>query len=964
MIHYNVKDHIMSYSQDYIDFCRPYLGKLLKAIRMDVDFYRGDSNNLFYKKNTGNDVKVLDLLGGFGTGLFGHHHPRLTQVLSGCLIKKTPFNTQGSCRTKSAVLTKKLSQIMFDSFGHNYITTLTNTGTETVEAAIKHSLRSFGVKTKLKRNDFQKRIILLKRAVKAEKLIVSNNTLDALSTQLRSTYTLTLKELFEFVENSQKTAFSKKPVFFSLKKAFHGQTCGSVQLTHYQDYREYYEHLGPETIFIDPDSASLKQAIESTTITYWNLKRSRGKLILNSEKHYPISALFVEPVQGEGGVHPLSDKFLISCRKLADKFKFPLVFDEIQTGMGRTGSFFNCIKRNIKPDYCLVAKSLGGGLVKIGAMLVEESLYNDEFGYLHNSTFVEDDLSSAVAIEAIDLLFGKENLMNRCTKMGQFLLDGITEIQKKYPGVIREVRGAGLMIGIEFMRLDNSPSRALRSLSRQNLLVFVITGYFLKEHNIRVAPTMSDHCTMRLLPSALIAEKDCLRFITALGKLCEIIKKQNLYRLTRYIVDQEMPGDKTIINDYSNTKDPAGVILNDTNITKVSFVNHFIQAEDIKLWDEGFSEFSNESMKKFLLNTWEIMQPCFYDEFLVKSITGAEIIFKYIAISVSSEIFNEKMLNLDIDHIRDLIEKGFDLAVEDGCTMVGFGGYTSILTRNCKTIISEKSGATTGNALTVSMGLEALEHEAKLKEIIIENSCFAAVGAAGNIGSIYCELMADSVPEILLITRPGGEEKLFPVAEKIYFQAISHIWEKNSPVSGIASVIKDSISVKNFITGNKDPEEIGYELRTLLENELGDNIPVKIGSDLGLLKNADLILGASNSSDSLIFPEMLSDRPIVICDISVPMDTDQSVIDSRPDIDVIQGGIAKLPLNPEFKVKGIRLDYSQAFSCMAESMILGLEGIKENFSYGEITRELVKEAGRLAKKHGFTLARSKKEKSM
>src|SRR5690606_23971491 len=122
------------------------------------------------------------------------------------------------------------------------------------------------------------------------------------------------------------------------------------------------------------------------------------------------------------------------------------------------------------------------------------------------------------------------------------------------------------------------------------------------------------------------------------------------------------------------------------------------------------------------------------------------------------------------------------------------------------------------------------------------------------------------------------------------------------------------------------------DLPERLTAEMGENVPLVITSDFNRLKEANLILGGSNAPGAVIFPEMLQEVPLVICDISVPMDTHPSVY-KMPDVTVIQGGLVRLPLNPDFTIRGLPLEKGTAFACMGETMLLGLTGISEDYSY-------------------------------
>ena len=175
------------------------------------------------------------------------------------------------------------------------------------------------------------------------------------------------------------------------------------------------------------------------------------------------------------------------------------------------------MKLGIKGDYYLLSKGLGGGLAKISALLIAQRRYKPEFSLLHTSTFAEDDYSSTVAGKTLDILESDDSaLLTLCEEKGPAFDRGVAKIQDRYPEVIREVRGEGLMIGLEFQDQYHSSSNILRQLSHQSDLVYCIAGHLLREHRIRVAPTLSQSFTLRVEPSLLIPDEEMDRFLEPL----------------------------------------------------------------------------------------------------------------------------------------------------------------------------------------------------------------------------------------------------------------------------------------------------------------------------------------------------------------------------------------------------------------------------------------------------------------
>ncbi len=210
--------------------------------------------------------------------------------------------------------------------------------------------------------------------------------------------------------------------------SFHGRTLATLTATGQPKYKEGYEPLpGGFSHVPFNDKAALAAAVSERTC-----------------------AVFIEPVQGEGGIHIPKDGYLQFARELCDKFGALLIFDEIQSGMGRTGSFLACQGFGVKPDIVTLAKGLAGG-VPIGAFLATENVASAFSPGDHGSTFGGNPLACAAANAVLDVI-ENEKLMDNAVKMGEYLLWNLKELQAKYPAVIQEVRGKGLMVGAELTR--------------------------------------------------------------------------------------------------------------------------------------------------------------------------------------------------------------------------------------------------------------------------------------------------------------------------------------------------------------------------------------------------------------------------------------------------------------------------------------------------------------------------------
>lgn len=222
---------------------------------------------------------------------------------------------------------------------------------------------------------------------------------------------------------SPKSEIQKYEII-SFKNSFHGRTIATLSATGQKKFHKGYEPL-----------------LDGFKFAEFNNLFSVKKLI--SRK---TCAVIIEPVQGEGGVYPAKKEFLIGLRKLCNENKLLLIFDEIQCGLGRTGKIFAYKNYNVIPDVLTLAKSLGGGLPV--AATIAKNPVAEVFGFGdHGSTFGGNPVCCAAAVEVLKIISDKK-LLNNVGEVGNYFLSELKKLQKKY-GVIKDVRGIGLMLGAE-----------------------------------------------------------------------------------------------------------------------------------------------------------------------------------------------------------------------------------------------------------------------------------------------------------------------------------------------------------------------------------------------------------------------------------------------------------------------------------------------------------------------------------
>ncbi|OED35916.1 hypothetical protein AB833_29115 [Chromatiales bacterium (ex Bugula neritina AB1)] len=607
-------------------------------------------------------------------------------------------------------------------------------------------------------------------------------------------------------------------------------------------------------------------------------------------------AVCVEPIQGEGGIRVLDQSYLQAIQQCSDSHDFPLIVDEIQSGMGRTGRFLASDHTNVYGDYLTLSKSLGGGLVKIGAMLVKKSLYIDDFGYLHSSTFADDALSAIVASHTLKVLQRDDaSLIKTCESRGNYIRNRLDELREKYPEFIDEVRGRGLMIGIEFKKPTGIQSLLAREIYDQELFGFFISGYLLNQYHIRVVPTLSSPNTLRLEPSAYIDETLIDEWVKALDQTLDLVKTEQWSKLCATVFGYSSSAPVSPSN-----KCPLPAITPSLRPVKVACVAHFIEAEHIVDWDPLIGGLGAVDAEMLLDKAYNVVDP-FVTQNLVIEGKNRAVEMQIYGIPVSTAGLVKRIQAGQSAELLQQVKDCVDSASKWGAQLVGFAGHTSIITNNCQLLRFPELGLTSGNSLTAAAAINAI-HQSTEKGIDLRSMRLGVVGAVGNIGEVITKLLASDVGAVHLFGSERSHRRL--------------------------SRLKDRLSKLT----HKD---------------------IVVESNLSGLKECDVIFTATNSPDPIITEDVLADSPVVICDIAVPGDV--NVCSLPANVTLIRGGVISLPASQSTKLFGSGLQEGELWACVAEVLLLGLEGWSGNYSYGALDPQRVTDMLALAKKHDFNL---------
>lgn len=314
----------------------------------------------------------------------------------------------------------------------------------------------------------------------------------------------------EAVEGALKLAFrsfrgARDRVVYA-ENSLHGKSLGSLSVTGRDKYR-----------------AHVPRFLDWPMVPFGDLAELES--VFRGDRDRRIAAVILEPIQGEGGMNVPPPGYLEAVREACDRHGSLLILDEIQTGFGRTGSLFRCQAENVTPDILCLAKSLGGGVASIGATVTSNELRARAYGSIkeslvHTSTFGGRARACAIAIEALNVAV-EDDFAGRASEHGEWLMRELREVAARHPDRIKDVRGAGLMIGIEFTipRLTGFAA-ALGSLGLDKVVAEywpgILGAELLHGHGIVASFVLNHPRVLRVYPALVASRADLERIPRAL----------------------------------------------------------------------------------------------------------------------------------------------------------------------------------------------------------------------------------------------------------------------------------------------------------------------------------------------------------------------------------------------------------------------------------------------------------------
>ncbi|EEY02398.1 aspartate aminotransferase family protein [Brucella neotomae] len=311
------------------------------------------------------------------------------------------------------------------------------------------------------------------------------------------------------IKVAKRAAGPKKPKIVYAENSFHGKTKGVLSITDGGLYRGEFKLVDNTVRVPFGDITAIENAFRSDP---------------------EIGTIVLETVQGGGGIIQADAEFWQKLRQLCDRYGVIWVADEVQCGFGRTGKFYAFEHYGVIPDVTALAKSLGGGKAAMAAMIARRDIYMKAYGtpktaMIHAmATFGGIGEACITAIEAVNILYD-EQLIDNSAEVGDYLLERLKELQVRYPGLLKDVRGKGMMVGLEFHDFSQAMPVVLRPMlamlddKLKGSLPGFIGSHLLRDHGVLVAFTEYNRNVIRLEPPLICQRAHVDEFIKALDEV-------------------------------------------------------------------------------------------------------------------------------------------------------------------------------------------------------------------------------------------------------------------------------------------------------------------------------------------------------------------------------------------------------------------------------------------------------------
>jgi acetylornithine/succinyldiaminopimelate/putrescine aminotransferase/acyl-CoA synthetase (AMP-forming)/AMP-acid ligase II/predicted amino acid dehydrogenase/acyl carrier protein len=713
----------------------------------------------------------------------------------------------------------------------------------------------------------------------------------------------------------------------SMERAFHGKTLGTLSATGRAAHQEAFGAPAPGFVrapFGDLDALALLLAHKADT----------------------IAAVLVEPIQGEGGIHVAPPGYLAGVRALCDRHGVLLVFDEVQTGLGRTGAMFAADHEGVVPDVLALAKALGGGLVPIGAVLCNDAAWSDVFALRHSSTFAGNALAATVGLASIDLLMENDSaLVRHVASTGAYLGEGLLAIQRQHPHVLREARGRGFIWGVELTDDGDAFERQclMGAMAGREGLALAVCSYLLNVEKIRLAPTLLGTRVLRVEPPLIATRAECDEFLAALGRVAIVLEGCDTTRFFSHLVGRDPEREPLDAPRGVQAPRPRARPAPNADDARFGFVIHPLDHTSYVHFDAGLGAFSDAELRR-LVERLDDLPPGTTGRAMrigaacVASKAGTGAWGELVAVPATAAELTAMPSAEALSRVREAVL----LARDRGARIVGLGAYSSIVTRNGAWLGDVGVPITTGNSFTVVAALDLMLAAARRRDFSLASATVAVVGATGAIGRALAIELGPHVGRLVLTGNPAHPESSRARLDRVAEDVVAHLGGRRSA----PEIAMGELALRVA-------EESSAPLGELARRLVTEGRIVPSVETLPDLTSASIVFTATSSLAGLLVPEAL--RPYaLVCDVSRPSNVSPRIAAERPDVTVFEGGVVATSGRRDLGVR-FGLAPGLLYACMAETALLALERRFTDGTIGpDLSTDLIADLRTLAARHGMT----------
>ncbi len=618
-----------------------------------------------------------------------------------------------------------------------------------------------------------------------------------------------------------------------------------------------------------------------------------------------VAAVLLEPIQGESGVRVPAPGYLSTVRALCSQYGVAMVLDEIQTGLGRTGRLFACEEEGVHPDLLLLSKAIGGGLFPLGACLARETFWDPRFAINHSSTFANNNLACRAGLAVLETLT-TEGFCDAVKTKGELLLAGLHAMAERYPTIVAEVRGRGLLTALELRPPAQDAGMLLSYLYHQRLYAYGFASTLAERESVLVLPTLGDSNVIRIAPPLTISHAQIKTALAALDAVLGLFARGETEKIARAIGDL---GRRPAIQSAGRRPQPAPVVLPPPQAAhsgdaSFAFIIHPTTDEDVIITDPRLAKLSAAELHRYGSYLSDLPPGVVLEVPTMRSTRGASARGWLIGLGMSPR----EMATRGRRYVSAEIKRSVELAALLGAKVVGLGAFTTLYSRHGKDVLGLGPAITTGNTLTAVMAVRAVKRVLERRGQCLGDADVGVVGAVGSVGNLCARLLARETPRsMMLVGRPS---------------------------SSTHALARIAACLEQF-----DPHVLS------------------IGTDLSMLRRCSVVLSATSSGEPIL-DDIAFQSGTIVCDVARPADSGER-LRRRTDITVINAGLVSLPDASAYLGAGNLQGFPAGvqLACLSETILLAMAGFREHVGVGrEVDLGQVDRISALADEHGFTLA--------